>query len=705
MPKSRNILWPLQVLAIASLVGPVLFFTYTAWDSHRRISQQADERIERALDVVQEHTLKAFQTIERTMAETNEVVRDLPPEQIQADEARIQRRLKRTQDTLSQIEAIWLFDKAGHPLVSSTVLPVPRDLDNSERDYFKAQAEQDAGTFIGRSITSKIGGIRFFVVSQRRPTPDGGFDGIVAVSVRPEHFHNFYGRISRGIADSFGLIRADGEFLARYPSRGGEAMRLNPQSGFLQALRYNQEAGLFTAISQLDGIQRRIGYRKVPGYPLYVQVGIETAALSRNLWSSMSGLLGFGIPATLLLFGVSLYALQRTRSFHAEVERREVAEAALKQAQRLEAVGHLTGGVAHDFNNLLMVVKGNIDRLRRYPAEERQKRSLDAIETAAVRGASLVRQLLSFSRQQTHEPTVIGLSRYLPDLQDMLRSSLRGDIAIDMRVPPDLWNTKVDLNELELAILNIAVNARDAMPDGGRLLIEAWNVILRDPDIIGLKGEFVALSLTDTGSGIPEHVLPHVFEPFYTTKEVGKGTGLGLSQVYGFARQSGGTATALAESGRGTTITLYLPRTLEVANGESAAATEPLRRSGQGRILLVEDNADIAEVTRANLEEIGFQVTHVADARSALTALSPAAKFDLVFSDIVMPGDLNGVDLARILRKEHPSLPVLLATGYSTVAQSAMDEGFTILRKPYDTAELSACINRTLGVVPLKASA
>jgi two-component system NtrC family sensor kinase len=171
MPKSRNILWPLQFLAIASLVGPVLFFTYTAWDSHRRISQQADERIERALDVVQEHTLKAFQTIERTMAETNEVVRDLPPEQIQADEARIQRRLKRTQDTLSQIEAIWLFDKAGHPLVSSTVLPVPRDLDNSERDYFKAQAEQDAGTFIGGSITSKIGGIRFFVVSQRRPTP------------------------------------------------------------------------------------------------------------------------------------------------------------------------------------------------------------------------------------------------------------------------------------------------------------------------------------------------------------------------------------------------------------------------------------------------------------------------------------------------------------------------------------------------------
>jgi two-component system NtrC family sensor kinase len=243
------------------------------------------------------------------------------------------------------------------------------------------------------------------------------------------------------------------------------------------------------------------------------------------------------------------------------------------------------------------------------------------------------------------------------------------------------------------------------MPDGGRLLIEAWNVTLRDPEIIGLTGDFVALSLTDTGCGIPENVLPHVFEPFYTTKEVGKGTGLGLSQVYGFARQSGGTATALAESGRGTTITLYLPRTLEAAEGETSQMPEPLRRSGQGRILLVEDNADIAEVTRANLEEIGFQVTHVADARAALAALSAGAPFNLVFSDIVMPGDLNGVDLARILRREHPSLPVLLATGYSTVAQSAMDEGFTILRKPYDTAELGNCLDKILGVVAFKASA
>ncbi|MFC4171715.1 ATP-binding protein [Microvirga sp. GCM10011540] len=694
--KSRSILWPLHVLVVASLIGPALFFAYSAWANHRRIEQQAEERIERALDVLQEHTLKAFQTIERTIAETNEILRDLPPEDIRAGEERLQRRLRQTQDHLPQIEAIWVFDRSGRPLVSSTVFPVPRNLDNSDRDYFRAQAEQDAGTFIGRTITAKIGGIQFFVVSQRRPSPDGAFDGIIAISVRPEHFRDFYARMSQGIADSFGLIRADGEFLARYPSRGTETMRLNAQSTFAQAIRDAPEGGQFTALSQIDGIERRIGYRKVPGFPVYAQVGIETAAIWRELRSAMAGLLAFGVPTTLVLFGLSLYALAQTKSFHAEIERRQNAEAALKQAQRLEALGHLTGGVAHDFNNLLMVVKGSVDRLRRFPADERQKRSLDAIENAALRGAGLTRQLLSFSRKQTHEPAVVNLPRYLSGLQDMLRSSLRGDIAVEVRVPDETWNVKVDPSELELAILNIAVNARDAMPNGGSLRIEARNVSLSGADPLDIGGSFVALSLSDTGSGIPADLLPHVFEPFFTTKEVGKGTGLGLSQVYGFARQSGGTAVATSEPGRGTTITLYLPPTMKPATEDADRAAPAPRPDGQGHILLVEDNADIAEVTRSNLEELGYRVTQAADPRSALDVLGSGARFDLVFSDIVMPGDSNGVDLARTIRDRYPGLPILLTTGYSSMAQTAMDEGFPILRKPYDAADLDDSIRRSL---------
>ncbi|WP_243368140.1 hybrid sensor histidine kinase/response regulator [Microvirga solisilvae] len=704
-PKNRNILWPLRVLVVASLIVPALFFAYSGWENYQRLEERTEERIGSALDVVQEHTLKAFQTVERTIAETNEILRDLSPEQIRADERRLQARLRKTQDSLPQIEAIWAFDRDGRPLVSSTIFPVPPDLNNSDRDYFAAHVNGDAGTFIGKIITAKIGGFQFFVVSQRRPSPDGAFNGVIAISVRPEHFQSFYFRVAQGFADSLGMIRTDGEFLARYPARGPDApMQLSSSSSFMRAIQHSPEAGRFSAISQIDGIERRMGYRKVQNYPIYVQVGIEENKIWDELWDSLRGLFAFGVPTALALFLVSVYALRRTRHFYAEVSRREKAEAALKQAQRLEAIGHLTGGVAHDFNNLLMVVKGNVDRLKRFPFDDRQMRSLDAIDHAATRGASLVRQLLSFSRQQTHEATVVNLGEYLTSLEDILRSSLRGDIILDMRVP-DLWNTKVDLNELELAILNIAVNARDAMPEGGRLTIQAWNATLFDPDLIGLQGDFVALSLTDTGLGIPEDVLPHVFEPFYTTKEVGKGTGLGLSQVYGFARQSGGTATILAEVGRGTTVTLYLPRSQEIPAGDAASHSRPQDAKGQGHILLVEDNRDIADVTRTNLEELGFHVTHAATVQAALNLLRQGMFFDLVFSDIVMPGEMNGVDLARVVRERYPSLPILLTTGYSNMAQTAMDEGLSILRKPYEMGELVESIERTLRMTSLKATA
>jgi two-component system NtrC family sensor kinase len=288
----------------------------------------------------------------------------------------------------------------------------------------------------------------------------------------------------------------------------------------------------------------------------------------------------------------------------------------------------------------------------------------------------------------------------------MLRSSLRGDIAIEVRVPDDLWCTKVDLSELELAILNLAVNARDAMAGGGRLTLAAQNVVLADAGTIGLKGDYVALSVTDTGAGIPPDMLARVFEPFFTTKEVGKGTGLGLSQVYGFAKQSGGTVTIASQPGRGTTVTLYLPRTHERA--EASPAPKPRdaaqRPEARGRVLLVEDNPDVAEITRGHLEEIGYSVIHAGDVAAATAILQEGqGPVDLVFSDIVMPGDRNGLDLARQVRAEHGGrVPVLLATGYSDVAQAAADEGFPILRKPYSAADLREALAKAVRAARLK---
>jgi two-component system NtrC family sensor kinase len=687
----------LELLIWAAIVVPTALFFYAGWSNYKSIDAFATERVERTLDVLQEHALKVFQTIERTIGETNEVLRGLSDEEIRADEERLHLRLKQTQLSLSQIEAIWAFDRAGHPLVSSTIHPVPRGLDNSDRDYFRTQAQEDAGTYIGDVIPARIGNMYFFVVSRRRPRADGRFNGVIGVTVPPTSFRTFYTRIAQGTALSAGLIRADGTFLARFPLAEAPVLRLGPGNRFVEAVANKPDQGSYTAVSQIDGVERRISYRKIPGYPVYVQAGFAVASIWSELWSRMAGHVLFGVPASALLIVLSYLALRRTREFLAEAQRREQAEAALKQAQRLEAVGQLTGGVAHDFNNLLMVVNGNVERLRRDLHEPRHKRALDSIDKAAQRGASLTRQLLTFSRQQTVAPTVLDLRHQLPKLREMLQSSLRGDISITLDVSDDLWPVKVDPGELELAILNLGINARDAMPNGGSLTVSARNMTLgASPSSDDPLGDLVAISVRDTGTGIPPDVLPKVFDPFFTTKDVGKGTGLGLSQVYGFAKQAGGAATIASEFGRGTEIVLYLPRCRELPQTQEELSPGPHDMKSHGTILLVEDNAEIAEVSKANLTQLGYRVIHAPDAHTALDVVERDRTLDLVFSDIVMPGAMSGLDLARRLRQLRPGLPVVLTTGYSSALQSASPEGFTLLTKPYDLAKLHSTIDATL---------
>jgi two-component system NtrC family sensor kinase len=696
----------LQLLIWAAVVLPVSLFIYASWTNYKALNAVATERIERTLDVLQEHALKVFQTIDRTIGEANEVLRGHSDDAIRAEEERLHVRLRQTQQATPSIEAIWAFDRDGHPLVSSTIYPVPRGLNNADRDYFKAQVAQDGGTYIGDVIPARVGNLHFFVVSRRRPLAEERFNGVIGITVPPEGFRGFYTRLAQGTALSAGLLRADGTFLVRFPS-AETVQRLPPGNRFVSAIAASPDGGSYTAVSRLDGVERRIAYRKIPGYPVYVQAGFAVDAIWGELWSRMAAHLVFGLPASALLVLLSYLALRRTQEFLAETQRREVAEAALKQAQRLEAVGQLTGGVAHDFNNLLMVVSGNVERLRKDLQDSRHKRALDSIDKAARRGADLTRQLLTFSRQQTVAPTVLDLSRQLPKLQEMLRSSLRGDIAITLDIADDLWPVKVDPGELELAILNLGINARDAMPDGGSVTLVARNRTLGGgPSSDDPRGDFVMLAVRDTGVGISADVLPKVFEPFFTTKEVGKGTGLGLSQVYGFARQAGGAATIASELGRGTEIVIYLPRSREQPQPDES--DRPALTDGQceGTILLVEDNAEIAEVSKSNLEQLGYRVVHAPNAAAALDVVESDRTLDLVFSDIVMPGTMSGLDLARRLRQLRPGLPVVLTTGYSAALQSAAPDGFTLLTKPYDLAKLRQTIDDTLRargakVVPL----
>jgi len=366
----------------------------------------------------------------------------------------------------------------------------------------------------------------------------------------------------------------------------------------------------------------------------------------------------------------------------------------LAQAQKMEALGQLTGGVAHDFNNLLMVVSGQAQLLRKkLEGDPRALRSLDAIEMSARRGEDLTRHLLSFARRQRLQPAPVSLTERIAGLRELLSASLPANVSLITDLPRKLWPAQADISELELALLNLTVNARDAMPNGGSLTIRGENVTLASSDTGDLAGEFVAISVCDNGMGIPPDILSRIFDPFFTTKEVSKGTGLGLSQVYGFAQQSGGRVTVSSVLGQGTTFTLLLPR----ATGQPRVQEEvkPIEAATGAHILVVEDNPEVAEVAASMLEQLGHKVRVVGSAAAAVAAVNQDEPLDLVFSDIVMAGEMDGVGLAREMRTVAPGLPVLLATGYSQAAERIGDE-FPILRKPYKMNELGQAVTAVL---------
>jgi two-component system NtrC family sensor kinase len=346
-----------------------------------------------------------------------------------------------------------------------------------------------------------------------------------------------------------------------------------------------------------------------------------------------------------------------------------------------------------------MIISGSVQRLRTELTDKKHTRLLEMIGTATQRGETLTRQLLTYSRRQTLTPQIVDLSQRLPLIRELLTRSLRSDIEIKVDVPDTPCAVRIDPGEFELAILNLAVNAKDAMPSGGTLSIRVKPVTLKgEATEEGLSGDFVAVRLADSGHGIPSDILTRVFEPFFTTKEVGKGTGLGLSQVYGFAKQSGGTATVSSAVGRGTTITLYLPRchdVPQVASPQTQAQTQPPSEAA-GTVLLVEDNADVAEVGASYLRQLGYRVRSVANAQAAIAALRLDADVDLVFSDILMPGGMNGLELAREVGARFPGIPVLLATGYSASAQDAVRQGVVVLQKPYDLDSLQRNIREAI---------
>ncbi|AKJ02951.1 PAS domain S-box-containing protein [Archangium gephyra] len=394
---------------------------------------------------------------------------------------------------------------------------------------------------------------------------------------------------------------------------------------------------------------------------------------------------------------------ERTRALReSEAERRQT-EVALRQSQKMEAVGKLTGGVAHDFNNLLQVIGGNLQLLQRdIVGNERAQRRLETAVGAVERGARLAAQLLAFARRQPLEPAVINLGRLVRGMGDLLRRALGEGIEIETVIAGGLWNTLADPNQLENVILNLAINARDAMDGEGRLTIEAGNAMLDDHYALLHQdveaGQYVLLAISDTGSGMSPEVLERAFEPFFTTKPEGRGTGLGLSMVYGFVKQTGGHIKIYSEVGHGTTIKIYLPRSLQA----EVVATEPVTgpiEGGTETILVVEDDPEVRATVVELLTELGYRVLKAADGQSALAVIQSGMPVDLLFTDVVMPGPVRSPDLARQAKALLPDLEVLFTSGYTEnaiVHGGRLDPGVSLLSKPYRREDLARKLRHLL---------
>jgi len=371
--------------------------------------------------------------------------------------------------------------------------------------------------------------------------------------------------------------------------------------------------------------------------------------------------------------------------------RLEESREQLFRSQKMEALGQLTGGLAHDFNNLLTAILGAADlAVRNLNNPDKVRRMLDGIRNSAQRGAGLTKQLLAFARAQPLEIKQVDLKAFMGDVSTLLRPSLRSSIEIIIEVSDKLWNVDADPGALELSLLNLAFNARDAMKDGGTLKLSATNELLRgQPD--GLRGEFVALRVADSGTGMSPETADRIFEPFFTTKGYGEGTGLGLSQVFGSAKQLGGAVTVESRLGRGSTFTLYLP----ASRGLSAEAESDAQGDrALGAVLVVEDDDVVADLAAGMLDEMGFEPLVVHSAKEAIERLTNGYRPKLLFTDIVMPGGISGLELAHKVRSRYPELPILLTTGYSE--QVSGTHGFDVLQKPYELATLAQAICKVI---------
>lgn len=695
----------LKLMMVGTVLFPLALFCFASWEHYNAVSKLADERIARSLDIAVEHAKKIFQSIEVVFASIDEITRGRADQSLRLHEAELSERLKLMASAISDVQSIWLFDANGTPIASSVDYPVSTAMNYSDQEFFGAQLNGNIGTYIGRVLTTKNGdSAPVFSISRKRTDSGGDFSGITAITVSPLALEQFYEHLARNTDASYALIRADGAVLARYPTPAKPGIVLDEQSGFRRTVAGSPEGGQYTAVSGVDGLERRFDVQRLGDLPIYVTSSLEFSNIRGQWIGWMEAQLLFGIPVTSILLLLEYLALRRTDDFYAETFRREAAEAALRQTQKMEALGQLTGGISHDFNNLLTIIMGNLQSVvRQIPDASKLHQKIANALTGAERAAQLTHRLLAFSRRQPLDPRPVDASQLITRTTELLVRSLGERIEIETVHSAGLWQIEVDPAELESAVINLAINARDAMPDGGKVSFETSNAFLdeaycqRFEDLT--PGQYVLIAVTDQGVGMPAEVIERAFEPFFTTKEPGLGTGLGLSQVYGFVKQSGGHIKIYSEIGVGTTVKMYLPRSFAVRSEDTTSSAEGIPQGNGESILIVEDDDGVRNFLFELLTELKYSVKAADGGDAAIVMIEDTEqKIDLLLTDVVMPG-MNGRQLADVASAKRPDLKILYMTGYSRnaiVHQGRLDPGVSLIQKPVSEQNLAMRVRSML---------
>ncbi len=708
-------------LLLVSVLVPLVLFALAAFENRRDVERAAEHRVERTVRILHEHALKVFETQQLMIDQLNERLRNFDWNDPKAV-GELRKRLAHLQALLPQVASIIVTDAQGRLRAGSDPRRDP-DATFADRDYFKAlQASDSAMPYISDAITDRVSKQPVFDVAARLKGPAADqFYGVVAIAIDRTYFVDFYRDNERDYEHLVVLARQDGGVLASEPAMGLANL---PPHAIADLSRETRSNDFTFSPFEMDGVQRIFGFERVGAYPVVIGFGITASSALAPWWRNMWG---YGLVAalsSLALLGVSSIAIRRivlegratvrwrksAALLEAEMAERAKVEEQLRQSQKMEAVGQLTGGIAHDFNNLLTVVIGSLDLLSRRmtDADPRHKALIGNAVDGATRAAALTARLLAFSRQHPLDPEAIDASALITGMSNLLQRTLGETVSIDYRFADGLWSTYADPNQLENAILNLCVNAVDAMARGGALTVETANVVLDDTfcarhaDL--QPGDYVLVGVSDTGAGMPPDVVARAFEPFFTTKAVGKGTGLGLSQVYGFARQSGGHADIQSEQGVGTTIRIYLPRLRQaqapLSQAAPAAAVQAVPHAHGLKILLVEDDDLVRQFSASALREAGYIVVEAGTGPDGLKALRHNDDIALLFTDIVLKGPMNGRELADQVALSRPELPVLFTTGYTKDAithQNGLHDGINLIAKPFTTAALTAKIAALLG--------